>query len=162
MFFLAVQARAKELNVALPVARQRYVPFNFYPLRELIPMMIEGAKHFYNARSVREGLRVMGHGVPKALVSSTVGKVVFGSAEGVHAAAAAMAKTYTINLRPDTHAEVMSSGPNWLVVHLHNVHYLLDSHHLGVFEGVMLHSGTQGNVKVASSDSSSGELLLTW
>lgn len=161
MFFLAIQSKAKELALTLSGARQRYVAFNFYPLRELIPLMVEGSQLFYR-KPLREGLRTMGHAVPKALLASTVGKVVFGSAEGIHAAAEAMAKSYAISLRPPSQGELIRSGPHWLVVRLNGVHYFLDSHHVGIFEGVLLYAGVQGSVKIAALGGGSTELLLTW
>jgi uncharacterized protein (TIGR02265 family) len=161
MFFLALQAKADQMNFKLSVVRPRYLQFNFYPLTELIPLMVEAATHLYPGKPPREAMRSMGRAVPKALVASTLGKVVFGSTEGVHAAAEAMTKAYGINLRP-SRAEVIESAPNWMVVELKGVHHFLDSHHVGVFEGVMLHAGVEGTVRIASVSNSVAEFLLTW
>ena len=95
------------------------------------------------------------------MVSSTLDKVVFGSAEGVHGAAEAMSTTYSINLRP-SRAQVVESAPHWLIVRLEDVHYFLDSHHVGIYEGVMLHAGVEGSVRIAIASSRAAELLLSW
>ena len=161
MFLLALQARAKSLNVALPMPRERYVAFNFYPLSELVPLLFQATKLFYPDQSPRNAMRTMGRAVPKALLASTVGRVVFSSAHGVHDVVEAMAKTYAINLRGSS-AAVVESGSKWCVVHLQRVYHCLDSHHVGVFEGAMLHSGIEGSVKVAAVSSSEAHLLLAW
>jgi uncharacterized protein (TIGR02265 family) len=161
MFFLALQAKAQQMNITLPRARERYLSFRFYPLSELMPLMVEGAKHFYPGKPPREALRTMGRAVPKALIASTIGRVVFGSAEGVHASVEAMAKTYEINLRP-CRVSVTESAPNWMVVRLEDIHHFLDSHHVGIFEGTMLHVGVEGTVRIAAVSGSAADILLTW
>jgi uncharacterized protein (TIGR02265 family) len=161
MFFLALQAKAQQMNVVLPRVRERYLSFSFYPITELIPLMVEGARHFYPGKPPREALRTMGRAVPKALIASTIGKVVFGSAEGVHATVEAMTKTYAINLRP-CRVSVTESAPNWMVIKLEQIHHFLDSHHVGIFEGTMLHVGVEGTVRIAAVSGSAADILLTW
>jgi hypothetical protein len=49
-----------------------------------------------------------------------------------------------------------------LVVKLDQIHYFLDCHHVGVFEGLMKHAGARGRVRIDSRSLSSADLLLEW
>ena len=57
---------------------------------------------------------------------------------------------------------VLSQGATWATIRLELVHYFLDSHHVGTFEGVLKYAGVEGTVKLASRGAASGDLLLTW
>jgi uncharacterized protein (TIGR02265 family) len=161
MFFLAVVSGAKARGVTLPSARERYVQFTFYPVAELARLLVEAAERFYPQRTLRLGLRALGAFAPSAFLASTLGKVTLGSTEGVHAAAAAMANAYELNLRPSRVA-ILDSGSNWTIVRLEDLHYFLDSHHVGVFEGTLRHAGVKGIVQIASRTPASADFLLRW
>jgi uncharacterized protein (TIGR02265 family) len=141
--------------------RARYVPFNFYPLREHVQLLIEASQRVYADRPLRLGLRTLGRGAPSAFVASTLGKVVLGSTQGVHDRVAAIAKGYELNMRPGR-ATIVENTPNRIVVRLEDVHYFLDSHHVGVFEGIMKQSGVSGRVLFAAGLRGSADLLLEW
>jgi uncharacterized protein (TIGR02265 family) len=162
MFFIALVTGAQARGCTLPSARERYVPFNFYPVAELARLLLEAAERFYPQQSLRLALRALGASAPRAFVTSTLGKMTLGSAEGVHSAVAAMAGTYKINIRP-SHAAIRTSGPNWVIVGMKTIQYFLDSHHVGVFEGTIRYAGGRDErVQIASQGSSSAEFLLTW
>ena len=90
-----------------------------------------------------------------------MGKVTLGSADGVHNAVAAIANTYSINVRP-SECVISESKPTSMVLSLKEVHYFLDSHHVGVFEGTLRFAGVHGKVRIASHSQVSAELLLDW
>lgn len=161
MFYLAVLEGAKRRGVALPVARDRYLPFSFYPVSEFAALLVRAAELFHPDLSLRQALRSMGAMGPKAFIASTLGKVTLGAAEGVHETVAAIAKTYEINIRP-SRCTILRSMPSSMVLSLEGVHYFLDAHHVGVFEGTLSHAGVSGRVKIASYSRSSAELLLEW
>ncbi|HTB72045.1 MAG TPA: DUF2378 family protein [Polyangiaceae bacterium] len=161
MFFVALLAGAKTRNVVLPSARERYVPFNFYPVADLGRLLFEAAQRFYAGRPLRQALRALGRAAPGAFLSSTLGRVTLGSTEGVHAAVAAMANAYDLNLRP-SRVSTLDSGPDWAVVRLDKVFYFVDSHHVGSFEGILRFAGVTGTVRIASRGSASADLLLAW
>jgi uncharacterized protein (TIGR02265 family) len=137
------------------------VQFNFYPLAELARLLVEAAERFFPGRTLRHALRTLGRAAPDAFLSSTLGKVTLGSTEGVHAAVAAMANAYELNLRP-SRVSVPDSGASWVVVRLDKVLYFLDSHHVGTFEGILRFAGVNGAVRVASRSPASADFLLTW
>src|ERR1041384_7739237 len=100
MFLAPLAAEAKRRGFTLPTARERYVPYKFYPLSEHARLLLETCARIYPDRPTRQGLRKLGRGAPQALVASTLGRVVLGSVEGVVAVMDAMAKAYPLNARP--------------------------------------------------------------
>jgi uncharacterized protein (TIGR02265 family) len=161
MFFIATVAGAKARGVVLPSARERYVQFAFYPVAELVRLLVEAAERFYPTRTLRQGLRALGAFAPSAFIASTLGKVTLGSTDGVHAAVAAMANAYVLNVRP-CRAAIVDSGATWSVVQLDQIQYFLDSHHIGVFEGTIRYAGAKGRVQIAARGAKSADLLLSW
>jgi uncharacterized protein (TIGR02265 family) len=161
MFFIATVAGAKARGVILPSARARYVQFAFYPVAELVRLLVEASERFYPTRTLRQGLRALGAYAPSAFIASTLGKVTLGSTDGVHAAVAAMANAYVLNVRP-CRAAIVDSGATWIVVQLDQIQYFLDSHHVGVFEGTIRYAGAKGRVQMAAGSVTSAELLLSW
>ncbi|HVU04655.1 MAG TPA: DUF2378 family protein [Polyangiaceae bacterium] len=161
MFLLPLAQEARRLGKPLPSARERYVPFQFYPLREHAKLLLETCRLLYPDRPARQALRKLGRGAPKALVASTLGKVVLGSVEGPHDVIAAMAKAYPLNARP-SQVTVLESSRGRSVVRLEEVHYFLDSHHVGAFEGVLNFAGVKGRVLFARRGRAAGDLLLEW
>ncbi len=161
MFLEAVAnlARSKGQNAA--TARDRYTPFRPYPLREHCALLLEVARLVYPRTTVRLALRKIGSGTPQALVRSTIGKVVFGSAEGPLEVIRALARSYAVHMRPGT-IEVEAAGPRGVVVHLSDIHNFLDSHNVGVFEGTLRHSGVEGTVKIRSYTRTAADLLCAW
>ncbi|HMJ09821.1 MAG TPA: DUF2378 family protein, partial [Polyangiaceae bacterium] len=120
MFLQAIVLEAKRRHVPLPSARERYVPFGFYPQREHATLLVEASAAFYAERPIRAALRSLGRAAPKALATSTVGKVVVGCEDGVHEIIAAFSRTYAINVRP-SQANVVETGPNQCIVRLERV-----------------------------------------
>jgi uncharacterized protein (TIGR02265 family) len=161
MFLAPLALEAGRQGVPLPSARDRYVPFKFYPLREHCRLLVEMCERLFGDRPLRQGLRKLGRGAPAALVASTLGKVVLGSAEGVDQVVSAMAKAYPLNARP-SRVTVLETMPGRAVVRLEDVHYFLDSHHVGTFEGALKFAGVAGRVLIASQSRTCADLLLEW
>lgn len=161
MFFEAVASAARQASSGLPSAQQRYVPFRFYPLRDFARLLVEAAPALYPNEPIRQALRKMGRAAPYNLLSSTVGKVVLGPAQGIHPVLDTISQTYPINLRP-SNGEVIERGERFAVVRLSNVHYFLDSHHVGVMEGVLRYAGVRGHVRVRPMGPGAMDYLLTW
>ncbi len=161
MFFAALVAAARTRGLALPSARERYVSFTFYPVAEIARLLVEAAERFFPERTLRQALRSLGKSAPDAFLASTLGKVTLGSTEGVHAAIAAMANAYDLNLRP-SRVSTVDSGPRWAIVRLDKIPYFLDSHHVGTFEGILRFAGVKGSVRLASRSPMSADLLVAW
>lgn len=161
MFLDPLAQQAKKLGVRLPSARDRYVSYKFYPLREHAQLLIETCEQLHSGRPLRQALRKLGRGAPRALLGSTLGKVVLGTAEGVESALRAMAKAYPLNARP-CQVEVLEAAKGRAVVRLEEVTWFLDSHHVGTFEGVLRFAGVRGAVKIRARGPTSADLLCTW
>jgi uncharacterized protein (TIGR02265 family) len=161
MFFLALAEGADRRQVTLELPRARYLPFGFYPVQEFAPLLVAAAGLFNPHSTLREGLRRIGQAAPLAFLSSTLGRVTLGASEGVHATVSAIAKTYAINTRPSRCA-VTEAADRRMVVSLDDVHYFLDSHHVGVFEGTLAHADVDGRVRLHRRSATAGDLLLEW
>lgn len=161
MFLAPLAAEAKRRGFTLASARERYVLFKFYPLVEHARLLLETCALIYPDRSRRQALRKLGRGAPQALVSSTLGRVVLGSVEGVAAVIDAMAKAYPLNARPSK-VTVVESMPGRSIVRLEDIHYFLDSHHVGTFEGVLNFAKVRGRVRIAMRTRSAADFLLEW
>ena len=161
MFITPLLTELKRTDPEGALPRTRYVPFNFYPVREHVQLMLDASQRVYPKRTLRQALRALGRGAPNAFTASTLGKVVLGSTQGIHDRIAAIAKGYDLNLRPGS-ATIIENAPNRIVVRLENIHYFLDSHHVGVFEGTMKQAGVAGRVLIATHARASADLLLEW
>lgn len=162
MFLEPLAEAVRAVGKAVPSARDRYVAFRFYPLREHATLMLEACSAVYPDRSLRQALRAFGRGAPKALISSTIGKVMLGSTTGVEEAIRAMVKAYALNLKP---CQVEVSGTRDCCVHLRldDVHYFLDSHHVGVFEGVLRYAGAKNpRVTIRAYGPTRADLRCSW
>jgi uncharacterized protein (TIGR02265 family) len=161
MFLAPLAAEAKRRGITLPSARDRYVLFKFYPLVEHARLLLETCERIYPDRSRRQALRKLGRGAPQALVASTLGRVVLGSVEGVASVVEAMARAYPLNARPSK-VTVVESMPGRSIVRLEEVHYFLDSHHVGTFEGVLKYAGVRGRVRIVMHSRCAADFLLEW
>ena len=161
MFLMPLVNELKRIEPDLPAAKQRYVAFNFYPLRDHVELLIETARRVFPDRPLRQALRALGRGAPNAFTASTLGRVVLGSTEGVEARLAAIAKGYELNMRPGKGA-IIESAARRIVVRLEAVHYFLDCHHVGVFEGTIKQAGVAGRVLYAQRGTATADFAIEW
>ena len=132
-----------------------------YPLIEHARLLVEAARAFTPELSLRLGLRRLGqHGVD-AFRRSTVGRVMWSGATDPLAGFDVIAKAYTIT-SPPTSIEILERGPGRVLMRAEHVHSFLDSHHIGVFEGILRACGVVGEVLIRLDSPSGGELLCTW
>jgi uncharacterized protein (TIGR02265 family) len=154
-------AEAKKLGMSWQPPRARYIPFNFYPLREHVQMLVWHCTALFPDLSLREALRKLGRGAPNALLGSTVGKVTMGSAEGVRDIVTAFTKAYELSLQPCS-TEIIRDGRRHIIVSLASVPYFLDCHHVGAFEGAMKRAGVRGTVAINVLSNAAAHFLLEW
>lgn len=160
MFIIPVLQEAKRAGATLS-KRERYVPFQFYALREHAQVMVEASALVYPQLSLRQALRKFGRGAPQAFVSSTLGRVVLQSAQGVPEVVTALAKGYELNMKPGR-AYVDQPRPGVLDVTLEQIYYFVDCHHVGAFEGALHFAGARGKVRVHRIDASITVLRIEW
>jgi uncharacterized protein (TIGR02265 family) len=162
MFLEPLAEAARAAGKPLPSARDRYVAFRFYPMAEHAQLLVEASTRLFSDRSMRQALRAFGRGAPDALISSTIGKVMLGSAVGPEEALRAISKAYTLNLKP-SRAEVVEVLPGCAIVRLEEVYYFLDSHHVGIFEGVLRFANASNpRVTICMHSAREADLRCSW
>jgi uncharacterized protein (TIGR02265 family) len=161
MFLESAAREARRVNKPLPSARERYVAFRFYPLREHATLMLEGCPLFYPDRPLREALRKMGRAAPAALLTSTLGRASVGVAQGTLAILDAMAKSYAVNV-PGSEVKVVDAAAHHCLLQIRSLPYFLDCHHVGAFEGVLRYAGVEGQVRVHMLSPQDADFLVTW
>lgn len=161
MFLAPMAEGARAAGAPLPSARDRYTGFSFYPLREHVALLIESSQLMFPDLPLRMGLRKLGRVAPGVMLKSTLGKVTMGSAEGVTMVLSEMSKIFAHYLRP-SHAEVICSDANNVVVRLRDIHYFIDSHFIGIYEGGMGCAGVKGEVRILEYGPTEADLLCSW
>jgi len=161
MFIESTAALARQKGHTVTSARARYTAFQPYPLKEHCTVLVEVARVLYPKVHLREALRRIGRGAPHVLLQSTVGRVVLGSAEGPHATIEAMAKSYAVHMQPAT-LKVERAGEKSAVIRMSDIHNFLDSHNVGVFEGVMRHAKLEGTIRIRSYSRTSADFFCAW
>ena len=162
MFLQSTVDGARRLNTVLPSARERYRPFGFYPMREHVQLMLEVAPVAFARVPLRTTLYKLGLLAPRALLESTLGKVVLGSATDVEMVLSAMARTYPLHIKP-SHVQMVEYKPGRAVIRLEQIHFFLDSHHVGCFEGALRFAGQRhGKTRIHAYSNTSADFLLTW
>lgn len=160
--FLEPTARdARQQGKPLASARERYVPFRFYPLREHVQLLVEASSAYFPQLPLRKALRKLGRAGPNAFLASTLGRVSIAAAHGTVDFIARLAKSYPINL-PGTRAEVLDVDAHNAVVSLRDLLFFADCHHVGVFEGVLRYAGVHGEVKIKSHSAYDIDLWCSW
>lgn len=160
MFIVPVVQEARRAGATLGT-RDRYVSFQYYPLREHAQLLVEAATAVYPQLPLREGLRRLGRGAPRAFLASTLGRVVLQSAEGVLEVVNALAKGYELSLNPGR-ASVEQPCPNVVDVTLEQVHFFIDSHHVGAFEGALKYAGQRARIRLQRISASHAVLRIEW
>lgn len=161
MFLMPMAAEAERRGSPLPSARPRYTRFNFYPLREHVQLMFEAAEAFFPGVPTRRAIRKLGRGATPALLQSTLGKVVLATAVSPLDALEAMAKAYGINLRPGQ-MTVIEHGDGFAILELREVHYLIDSNHVGALEGLLRPLGHEPEIRIDEMGPGRAQLLVRW
>ena len=162
MFLEPLVEMARARHQVLRSGRERYVPFRFYPLREHAALLVETCALAYPRLPLRQALRKLGRAAPDALLRSTIGKITLGSASGPADVIRAMAQAYPLNVRP-CRVDVIELTHGRAVVRIEELHYFLDSHHIGAFEGVLRFGGAaSAKVRICMYTPSDADLLLTW
>lgn len=161
MFLAPLAEEARKRGRTLPSARERYIPFRFYPVSEHVRLLLEGAEYLFGGKPLRVALRKLGRAAPQAMLASTLGRVTLGTAEGVRDVLTAMVRTYPLNLKP-CRVEILSSDSNSVVLRLADVCFFLDCHHVGIFEGAMHFAGVHGQVRVRTRSPFEADFLCTW
>jgi len=161
MYAAAIVDGARARGIALPTARERYLAFQDVPMREFTTLLVEASRAFFPDAPLRSGLRRLGRSTHGIFAQSVVGRIVLSTANDLPGALSACAKGYAISL-PPSHAELREVTGHRAVFALANVYNFLDSHHIGVLEGVAHACGVRVETRVRLASPFDGEIELTW
>ncbi|HEX3344727.1 MAG TPA: DUF2378 family protein [Polyangiaceae bacterium] len=161
MYPAAIVDAARARGIALPAARERYLSFQDIPMREFTTLLVEAAGAFFPDDTLRTGLRRLGRSTHGVFAQSVVGRVVLSTANDLHGALLACAKAYAISL-PPAQAEVRELAPGRAVFALANVYNFVDSHHIGVLEGVANACRVRVEARARLASPFDAEIELTW
>jgi uncharacterized protein (TIGR02265 family) len=161
MYATAIVEGARVRGIVLPTARERYLAFQDVPMREYSTLLVEAARAFFPAATLRTGLRKLGRSSHAVFAQSVVGRVVLSTANDLPGALTACAKAYAISV-PPSHAELLELTERRAVLALAHVYNFLDSHHVGVLEGIANACGVHVAARVKLASLCDGEIELTW
>ena len=162
MFLAALADEARRRDAPLPSARSRYVPYQFYPMREHVQLLLEACSLICPRLPLRTALRKLGRQSIASLLTSTIGKIVLASKEDVMMVLGGLVKTYPVHVRPSL-ATILQQSPGRAIVRLEQIHFFLDCHHIGVLEGALRFAGKRHtNVRICSYSATSADLLCRW
>jgi len=161
MFLIPMVAEAKKLGQTLPSAREWYLPFQDYPLREHVQLMVEYTQVMFPKHSLRQGLRRIGRAAHRAFVESTVGRVVWVTVNDPISALAGILKGYAISV-PGCDARVVEHGRDFARVRMERVYYFLDCHHVGCLEGAVRSVGADLRVRIRLNSPTSADFMCEW
>jgi len=94
-------------------------------------------------------------------VDTTVGKVVLGTAEGIHELFRATQKAFSITITPGSFT-VTRFDESSILAAFAGVYYFLDSHHVGIMEGLIRVAGFRPDVRVKALRNGAAEMLCRW
>lgn len=139
----------------------RYLAFADYSMRDYLPLLVEAARILHPRLTPRSGLRKIGRASQPAFERSMVGKVILGTLHDVPSAFEAIVKAYRV-ATPTATVEVCSVAEGRAVIHLGGMTTFLDSHHVGLIEGVMRGAGVRAEVSVRLASLASCDFLVEW
>ena len=139
----------------------RYLPFGDYPMREYAALLVEAARILFPRLTLRNGLRKIGRASLPTFQSSMVGKVILGTSHDVPTALEAIVKGYRV-ATPTVAIEIRLLEDRRAVIHVGGITTFLDSHHVGVFEGVARSGGARAEIAVKLSSIASCDFLIEW
>jgi uncharacterized protein (TIGR02265 family) len=161
MFLSGLVQVAAAAGHKLEGARDRYIPFNDYPLREQAQLLAEAARVLSPDRSLRLGLRRLGRGAIYVWQQTTVGRVAWAAAVDAPHVIEMYAKMYSV-VYAGASMTIIDATPGAFILRAERVYSFLDSHHVGVLEGGLRERGIEATVKVRMRTPSDGELLCTY
>jgi uncharacterized protein (TIGR02265 family) len=142
-------------------AGARYLAFADYSMRDYLLLLVEAARVLHPRLPLRSGLRKIGRASQPTFERSMVGRVIFGTMHDVPSALDAIVRAYGVAM-PTATVEVREVDDAHALVSLAGVTSFLDSHHVGVIEGIARAVGVRVEISVKLSSIASGELLVEW
>jgi hypothetical protein len=161
LFLLPMVAEATRRGVLLKGARERYLPFVDYPLHEHLRLLVEAAHVFYPELGLRRGLRRLGRAAPQAVSETLVGKVMWSAVTDVASGIELGVRIYAVTAR-SSRVVIVEAASGWALLRLEGAHCLVDSNHVGTWEGILRACHVKATVTVRVESIRAAELALEW
>ncbi len=139
-----------------------YRDFKDYPQQEAISLIAECARRLYPDEPLREGIRRIGWSVFSILLSTMIGKVVFGAlGDNIQAVVRMAPRGFEVSLTQGR-CEVLRLAENEAELRVSDCHLFPDCFLVGVFEGTLAHYGKDAQVTVRDATQSHCDYLVRW
>jgi uncharacterized protein (TIGR02265 family) len=140
----------------------RYRDFSDYPLRDGVAVLRECATRMYGGEPPREGLRRLGWVVFPTLLSTMVGRVVFGAlGNDMQAVARNAPSGFEVSLSHGR-CQTLRVSERESELRVTNFHLFPESFLVGVLEGSGAHYGHEVVVKLRQMGEHDYDFLCTW
>jgi uncharacterized protein (TIGR02265 family) len=161
MFIQKILEESRGASETMP-APDRYAPFQDYPMREWLDLLVRCAPLAHPRASQREALRRFGQSAYAMFAASVVGQVLVGFVnQDVSARIRLLPRIYRL-LRRAGSVDASFPAPRRAIVHLRDVWDFPDAYHVGVSEGALRALGVAGQVKVRLISQASADLDVSW
>jgi uncharacterized protein (TIGR02265 family) len=161
MFVQSVADAAKAVSGVAP-GRGHWVAFKDYPVRELLPILVECGRVVHPRVSPREGIRRLGQSAYPTFAGSTIGRVVLSiGGNNLVAALRQAPRAYAVSTTGTT-LEIGSLDEGRAILKLRGAWDFPDSWHVGVFEGVLREFKKDGTVRLHTLSLCDVDFELTW
>ncbi len=146
----------KTLQSALP----RFLPFQPYPLRGHMLLLREAASAVFPNDPMRIAFRRFGRGVRNVVLATAYGRVTFGRQLNARDTVAALTRCYRVMLGSQVEGALLDE--RCADVEMRDIHYFLDSLHVGTVEGIFIGSGIKPRVLVKMHDATNATFRIRW
>lgn len=140
----------------------RYTIFKDYPQREFVSLAAKCAAEIYPEMSLREALRQLGHTAYPTMVSTHIGRILFGFlGNDVRRAMKMAGKGYSVSM---SHVAVthINDGEDFAHIRLTDIFIFPDCYQVGVSEGAVEAMGRRGETRVRKVAPHSYEFYIRW
>ncbi len=143
-------------------APSRYAPFEDYPLRDWLGLLVRAAEVAYPGEPVREGLRRIGRRAREAFASSVIGNVLLSPVDHDVSARLRLAPRIYRMMGRGGSVDASFPTPTRALLHLRDVWDFPDAYHVGIFESVLCALGISGQVRVRVLGQASADIEVSW
>ena len=162
IFYQDIINTCAAMQAPLTPARQRYLPFIDYPLREFLTLLVDAAGALYPREPLRNGLRRLGRLAYPTLAGTLIGRAIFGIAGHNFGTILSLAsRAYSVSVKPGD-VELVERSKGRGIVHLRNLWPFPDAYQVGVFEGALIAVGVRGKVLVRTLSECDVDFEVTW
>jgi serine/threonine-protein kinase len=152
--------REHEVFRAAFLQERRYLRFSDYPLAEVMRLAITTSHLLYPRQSVGEGLRRLGHSAFDAVMTTQIGRALFGIlGTDVEPILLASPKAYKLMINVGT-VSVEKTGPRSFAFRARDLPAFLETYQIGVLEGVLSHCRERAAFRIAIDDPANATLEL--